>query len=209
MWLLRERLNYFIKKYFPNSPRVKRILHRAWIIERLDTKLMSRGLISYRRLVVSCSKMALHGSIIVEICDETMAKMWRKPVEMQGLFACMLSFLVFLACSDEDPSKPQLNLRGKHLLLLFCVICPCFWENCIPKIDLTRAIFSRLGDGFGTPLLRKFVLVSIHNYDWQTFQGWNCRIGIVTDWVLLFSSHTLRLKMAEINYIWSWRRAIL
>ena len=53
-----------------------------WIIERLDKKLMSRGLISYRRLVGSCSKMALDGSIIVEICDETMAKMWRKPVEM-------------------------------------------------------------------------------------------------------------------------------
>ena len=54
----------------------------SWIIERLDRKLMSRGLISYRRLVGSCSKMALDGSIIVEICDETMAKMWRKPVEM-------------------------------------------------------------------------------------------------------------------------------
>ena len=221
MWLLRERLNYFIEKYFPNSPRVKQILPWAWIIERLDTKLMSRGLISYRRLVVSCSKMALHGSIIVEICDETMAKMWRKLVEMQGLLTCMLFFfgvfsgyfnfwcvffLPFLACSDEDPSKPHLNLRGKHFLLLVCVICPCFWENCIPKIDLTRAIFSRLGDGFGTPLLRKFLLVSIHNYDWQTFQGWNCPIRIVTDWVLLFSSHTLRLKKAEINYIRSWRR---
>ena len=55
---------------------------KAWIIESLDRKLMSRGLISYRRLVGSCSKMALDGSIIVEICDETMAKMWRKPVEM-------------------------------------------------------------------------------------------------------------------------------
>ena len=54
----------------------------TWIIERLDRNLMSRGLISYRRLVGSCSKMALDGSIIVEICDETMAKMWRKPVEM-------------------------------------------------------------------------------------------------------------------------------
>ena len=43
---------------------------------------MSRGLISYSRLVGSCSKMALDGSIIVEICDETMSKMWRKPVEM-------------------------------------------------------------------------------------------------------------------------------
>ena len=35
---------------------------------------MSRGLISYRQLVSSCSKMALDGSIIVEICDKTMAK---------------------------------------------------------------------------------------------------------------------------------------
>ena len=53
---------------------------------------MSRGLISYRRLVVSCCEMALDGSIIVEVCDETMAKMWRKLVEMYGLFACMLFF---------------------------------------------------------------------------------------------------------------------
>ena len=43
---------------------------------------MSGGPISYRRFVVSCSKIALDGSIIVEICDETMAKMLRKPVEM-------------------------------------------------------------------------------------------------------------------------------
>ena len=43
---------------------------------------MSRELISFRRLVGLCSQMALDGSIIVEICDETMAKMWRKPVEM-------------------------------------------------------------------------------------------------------------------------------
>ena len=50
----------------------------AWIIERLDRKLTSQWLISYRhrRLVVSCSKMALDGFIIVKIlCDETMAKM--------------------------------------------------------------------------------------------------------------------------------------
>ena len=43
---------------------------------------MSRERISYRRLVVLCSKIALNGSIIVEICYETMAKMWRKQVEM-------------------------------------------------------------------------------------------------------------------------------
>ena len=30
------------------------------------------------------SKMALDGSIIVEICDQTMAKMWHKPVEIYG-----------------------------------------------------------------------------------------------------------------------------
>ena len=88
---------------------------------------MSRGLISYRRLVGSCSKMALDGSIIVEICDETMAKMWRKPVELLGFFPCMLFFLglfsgslIFVVCfslrllsyGDGDPSKPHLNLRG-------------------------------------------------------------------------------------------------
>ena len=50
-------------------------LNRSWIIERLDRKLMSRGLISYRRLVGSCFKMALDGSITVEICDKQMAKM--------------------------------------------------------------------------------------------------------------------------------------
>ena len=55
---------------------------RSWIIERLDSTRMSRGLISYRRLVGSCSRMALDGSVIVEICEETMAKMWRKPVEL-------------------------------------------------------------------------------------------------------------------------------
>ena len=80
---------------------------------------MSRELISFRRLVGLCSKMALDGSIIVEICDETMAKMWRKPVEMEGLFACMLFFfgvfsatLIFgvcfppllLVCDDDDLS---------------------------------------------------------------------------------------------------------
>ena len=46
-----------------------------WIIARLDRKLTSRGLISNCRLAGSCFKMALTGSIIVEICDETMAKM--------------------------------------------------------------------------------------------------------------------------------------
>ena len=40
---------------------------------------MSRELISNRRLAGSCFKMALTDSIRVEICDETMVKMWRKP----------------------------------------------------------------------------------------------------------------------------------
>ena len=39
---------------------------------------MSRELISFRWLVGFCPKMALDGSIIAEISDETMSKMWRK-----------------------------------------------------------------------------------------------------------------------------------
>ena len=83
--------------------------------------------------------MALDGSIMVEICDETMAKMWRKPVKMKGLFACVFFFGVFsatlifgvnfslrlLSYGDGHPSKSNSNLRGKHFFLLFCVICPC------------------------------------------------------------------------------------
>ena len=84
--------------------------------------------------------MALDGSIIVEICDEAMAKIWRKPVEMKGFFAYMLFFfgffsgsLIFGVCfslrllsyGDGDSSKPHLNLRGKHFFLLFSVTCPC------------------------------------------------------------------------------------
>ena len=65
-----------------SSQSIKIGIDLSWIIERLDRKLMSRGLISNRRLAGSCFKMALTGSIIVEICDETMAEMWRKPVEM-------------------------------------------------------------------------------------------------------------------------------
>ena len=123
-------------------------------------------------------------------------------------FWCIFS-LCFLSYGDGGPSKLHLNLRGKHFLLLFCVICPCIWENCVPKIDPTRAIFSRLAHCLGAPLLRRFLLLSTYNHDWQIFQGWNwgIGIGIVTDWVLLFSSHTFRLKIAEINYIWSWRWA--
>ena len=55
----------------------------SWMIERLDRKLMPRGLISYRRLV-RCFVLRdgfgwfRHGGN----CDQTMAKMWRKPVEM-------------------------------------------------------------------------------------------------------------------------------
>ena len=109
--------------------------------------------------------MALNGSIIVDVYDETMAKMWRKrgkPVESRVCLPACCSFSEFLlSYGDGDPSKPHLNVRGKHFLLLFCVICSCLWENCVPKIDLTRAIFSTLGDCFGTPLLWRFLLVSI------------------------------------------------
>ena len=63
---------------------------------------MSQELISYRhhRLIVWCSKMALDGFIVLKIlCDETMAKMQRKLVEKQGLFACMLFFFEFFTAT--------------------------------------------------------------------------------------------------------------
>ena len=69
------------------------------------------------------------------------------------VFSAILTFGVcfsfrLLSYGDGDPSKPHLNLRGEHFLLLFWVICPCLSENCVPKIDLTIAIFSTLGDCF-------------------------------------------------------------
>ena len=60
---------------------------------RLDWKRISRGLISHRRLVVSCFKMACYVSIIVEICDVKMANMWRKTAEIYGLLSFVLFFL--------------------------------------------------------------------------------------------------------------------
>ena len=66
-------------------------------------------------------------------------------VELTDAFIFGVCFsLRLLSYGDGDPSKPHLNLQGKHFLLLFCVICPCLLENCVPKIDLTRAIFSTL-----------------------------------------------------------------
>ena len=84
--------------------------------------------------------MALDGSIIAEICDETMSKMWPNSRNLgfvclrvalfRSFYSGILIFGVFfslhlLSYGDGDPSKPHLNLRGKHFLLLFCVICPC------------------------------------------------------------------------------------
>ena len=73
-----------------------------------------------------------------------MTKRWRKCGANQSkcrvsLPACCSFFgffsgtLIFGVCyslgllsyGDGDPSKPLLNLRGKHFGLLFCVICPC------------------------------------------------------------------------------------
>ena len=92
--------------------------------------------------------MALDGSIIVEICDETMAKMWRKPVGMWGLFACMLFFsgvfsatLIFgvffslrlLSFRDGDPSKPHLKRRGIALLVVVLCYLSLFLRKLRPK----------------------------------------------------------------------------
>ena len=57
---------------------------------------MSRELISFRRLVGFCPKMALDGSIIVEICDETMSKMWRKQSKFRVCLPACGSFSKFL-----------------------------------------------------------------------------------------------------------------
>ena len=47
-------------------------------------------------------------------------------VELTDALIFGVSFsLRLLSYGDGDPSKPHLNLRGKHFLLLFCVICPC------------------------------------------------------------------------------------
>ena len=125
---------------------------------------MSRGLISYRRLVGSCSKMALDGSIIVEICDETMAKMWRKPVELLGFFPCMLFFLgffsgslIFVVCfslrllsyGDGDPSKPHLNTSCCCFVLFVLV----FEKIASQKLTLPEPYLAHFCDCFGTPLL--------------------------------------------------------
>ena len=59
---------------------------------RLDWKSITRGLISPRRLVGSCFKMASYVSIIVEICDEKMANMWRKRAKIYGLLSFVFSF---------------------------------------------------------------------------------------------------------------------
>ena len=53
---------------------------------------MSRELICYRRLVVLWSKMALDGSIIVDICDETMVKNEAQTSRNVGL-VCLHVFL--------------------------------------------------------------------------------------------------------------------
>ena len=82
-------------------------------------------------------------------------------------FWCMFS-LRLLSYGDGNPSKPHLNLRGKHFLF-FC-ICRCLWENCVPKIELTRAILRSLGDCFGTPLLRRSFLILFITTIYRSFK---------------------------------------
>jgi len=81
--------------------------------------------------------MASDVSIIVGICDEKMANMWRKTSKIYDL----LSFISFFSSSssgsssfdeyfclcllfhgDDNPAKPQLNFQGKRLFLLIGII---------------------------------------------------------------------------------------
>ena len=68
--------------------------------------------------------MASYVSIIVEICDEKMANMWRKTVRIYGLLSFILFFLSgsCLFHGDDDRAKPQFNFQGKRLLLLIGLI---------------------------------------------------------------------------------------
>ena len=61
--------------------------------KRLDWKHKSRGLISHRRLVDSRFQMASYVSIMVEICDEKMANIWRKTATIYSLLSFILFFL--------------------------------------------------------------------------------------------------------------------
>ena len=72
---------------------------------------MSRGLISYRRLVVSCFKMALDGSIIVEICDEHI----RKNVSFKFIRLC-IETLCWCPFSGTNMAAEN---QQKHLFFSF------------------------------------------------------------------------------------------
>ena len=78
-----------------------------------------------------------------------------------GAFSATLIFGVYfslrlLSYGDGDPLKPHLNLRGKHLL--FCVICPCLWENFVLKIDLTELYLLDLSTILGRLYLESSLL---------------------------------------------------
>ena len=44
-----------------------------------------------------------------------------------AFFICkLLCFLYLLFYGEFNPAKPRVNLQGKHLMLLFTLILPCF-----------------------------------------------------------------------------------
>ena len=87
-------------------------------------------------------------------------------VELTDSFIFGMCFsLRLLSYGDGDPSKPHLNLRGKHFLLLILCYLSLSLRKFRPKNLPYRAIFTRLVDYFGTPLFRRFLLLSIYNYD--------------------------------------------
>ena len=90
-----SRKYVYLKEMISLSDFQPRSIAKPWIVKRLSWKRLSRGLFSHRRLVVSCFKMASVVSIIVEICDEKMANMWRKTDRTYGLLFIVLFSLYY------------------------------------------------------------------------------------------------------------------
>ena len=87
-------------------------------------------------------------------------------VELTDAFIFGVCFsLRLLSYGDGDPSKPHLNTSCCCFVLFVFV----FEKIASQKLTLPEPYLAHFCDCFGTPLLWRFPLVSILNYDWQMF----------------------------------------